>query len=378
MWALSLINGIIEDDRSRIRLLADLQKSRVPNKACDCINILMSVYMRNVNPEQRRIRDLAAHTLAQLISYRGYENHKEAAEQFLTQLLDAKDKPEKLSRQVYTHCFMYLLKLNELTAVFIRHNGFAALKSLLTSDCPHDAQIAYNVCCCFWILSYHKDALPHFQDFQLNVIEDIAKVLDFWTKEKIVRIICFIFKNLKDDEICMEHLSMINVLNLCIKLRNRPWVDTVITQELEQLCEYFDQNYQEFTSFDKWCAQVRRKNLSWSPVHTEKFWQTNFIFFDNAENIKHIDYLVQILQQEAPIGKQQTPQSLDTMKAIACYDLGEFARFYPRGKQILDAKDAKTYLASLMQAPGSSAELKKEAITAYQKLLMNAWGQSSS
>ena len=48
---------------------------------------------------------------------------------------------------------------------------------------------------------------------------------------------------------------------------------------------------------------MRRKNLSWSPVHTEKFWQTNFIFFDNAENIKHIDYLVQILQQEAPIGK---------------------------------------------------------------------------
>ena len=87
---------------------------------------------------------------------------------------------------------------------------------------------------------------------------------------------------------------------------------------------------------------------------------------------------MQILQQESPIGKQQTPKSLDTMKAIACYDLGEFARFYPRGKQILDAKDAKTYLAALMQAQNSSAELKKEAITAYQKLLMNAWGQSSS
>lgn len=165
MWALALINGMIEDDRSRIRLLADLQKSRVQSKQCDCINILMSVYMRNVDDKNRMIRDLAAHTLAQLISYRGYENHKEAAEQFLTQLLDAKDKPQKLSRQTYTHCFLYLLKLNELTAVFIRHNGFDALKKLLTSDCQRDSQIAYNVCCCFWILSYHKDAMPHFQDF---------------------------------------------------------------------------------------------------------------------------------------------------------------------------------------------------------------------
>jgi len=53
------------------------------------------------------------------------------------------------------------------------------------------------------------------------------------------------------------------------------------------------------------------------------------------------------------------------MKAIACYDLGEFARFYPRGKQILDAKDTRTHLARLMGHPSSSAELKKEAITAY-------------
>jgi len=62
------------------------------------------------------------------------------------------------------------------------------------------------------------------------------------------------------------------------------------------------------------------------------------------------------------------------MKAIACFDLGEFARFYPTGKQILEAKNAKSYMAALMRDSSSSAELKKEAITAYQKLLMNAWG----
>ena len=63
------------------------------------------------------------------------------------------------------------------------------------------------------------------------------------------------------------------------------------------------------------------------------------------------------------------------MKAIACYDLGEFARFVPMGKTILETKGANHYIAELMGNPNSSAELKKEAITAYQKLLMNAWGQ---
>ncbi len=77
----------------------------------------------------------------------------------------------------------------------------------------------------------------------MNVIEHIAKILDFSNKEKIVRMICMIFFNLKDDSLCLEHLSMINALNLVIKLRNRPWVDEQIKRILEQLFEYFDQNY---------------------------------------------------------------------------------------------------------------------------------------
>ncbi len=65
------------------------------------------------------------------------------------------------------------------------------------------------------------------------------------------------------------------------------------------------------------------------------------------------------------------------MKAVACFDLGEFARFFPMGKEFLEERDTKVHLARLMGNANSSAELKKEAITAYQKLLMHSWGQSS-
>lgn len=65
------------------------------------------------------------------------------------------------------------------------------------------------------------------------------------------------------------------------------------------------------------------------------------------------------------------------MKAVACYDIGEFARFSPIGKDFLNERNAKTYMAQLMSSPNSSAELKKEAITAYQKTLMQSWGQTS-
>lgn len=183
---------------------------------------------------------MAAHTLAQLISYTGIEKNMLDATNFLNYLIQIKDQADQLSRHTYTHSLMYLLKINQLAQEFTNKRGFHILHKLLVQDCQQDAQIAYNVCCCLWILSYHKFALPLFQDFKLNVVEHIAKILDFSNKEKIVRMICLIFYNLKDDELCLEHLSMINALNLVIKLRNRPWVDEEIKRILEKLFEYFD------------------------------------------------------------------------------------------------------------------------------------------
>jgi V-type H+-transporting ATPase subunit H len=66
----------------------------------------------------------------------------------------------------------------------------------------------------------------------------------------------------------------------------------------------------------------------------------------------------------------------DRVKAIACYDLGEFARFFQFGRQYLETLNLKVIIIKLMQVPASSAELKKEAITCYQKLLMNSWSSN--
>jgi len=63
-------------------------------------------------------------------------------------------------------------------------------------------------------------------------------------------------------------------------------------------------------------------------------------------------------------------------KAVICYDLGEFARFYKDGRLYLTsgALNAKAALSHIM-TKAVEPELKKEAITAYQKVLMKNWGQ---
>jgi len=55
----------------------------------------------------------------------------------------------------------------------------------------------------------------------------------------------------------------------------------------------------------------------------------------------------------------------DRTKAIACFDLGEFARFFGFGRQVLDGLNLKEKIIGLMGNKNSSAELKKEAITCY-------------
>jgi len=58
-------------------------------------------------------------------------------------------------------------------------------------------------------------------------------------------------------------------------------------------------------------------------------------------------------------------------KAVACFDLGEFARLHTNGRTLVTQFGGKNVLQSLMSKPGISPDLKKEAITAYQKVLMS-------
>ena len=51
--------------------------------------------------------------------------------------------------------------------------------------------------CALWILSFHPFALKRFEDYDLNIIERTVKVLDYFNKEKIVRVVLLLLDNIK-------------------------------------------------------------------------------------------------------------------------------------------------------------------------------------
>lgn len=236
--ALLLIDGILEDNRSRIQYLVSIQRSHKKEKKEDLIGVLLSFLYQN-NEQQNDQRDLAAHILSMLIEAHEYKNCVSESRQFLNWLLEQKSRL-RLSIHAYTFSLMYILKTNELAREFIEQNGFDLFAGFLERECIEDHQIAYNVVCTLWIISYHPFAMVGFEDYRLAIIEKVAKILDFFNKEKIVRIILLLFDNIKQNEICLEQLSDINAVYIVNKLLNRHWVDKDITDMLDKLSEYLD------------------------------------------------------------------------------------------------------------------------------------------
>jgi len=117
-----------------------------------------------------------------------------------------------LSVNAYTFAIMTLMKTNELARLFEGSQNFKMLSNLLEKECLQSSQIAYQVVCTLWILSYHEFTHKYFEDYELALIEKVTKIMDFFSKEKIARIILMLYDNIKKVKACEEHLSDIDAL----------------------------------------------------------------------------------------------------------------------------------------------------------------------
>jgi len=57
---------------------------------------------------------------------------------------------------------------------------------------------------------------------------------------------------------------------------------------------------------------------------------------------------------------------------IACYDIGEFARFHPDGKKLIQQRNGKRYLMEWMSQT-KNPQIARQALTAVQKLMVAKW-----
>lgn len=165
-------------------------------------------------------------------------------------------------------------------------------------------------------------------------------------------------------------------------LSKRKFKDPDVGADMSRIAAVLAETIRNMSTFDKYSVEVASGALSWNnPAHkNEIFWRENINQFD-AKNFALVKDLIRWAEPAAPglvvagsiagVGGPGAAEREEVAREVACYDLGEFARFHPDGKKVLARLRAKEVLMKNLQ--DKSPRVSKAALLATQKLMVANW-----
>lgn len=253
---------------------------------------------------------------------------------------------------------MVLLRQEVARRAFTNKRGIETLATLVRLN-GSDAQLLYELCFCLWILTFDAQILEDFVD--TAAIDVLCDQVGKATREKVVRICMASLANLVGKFDGKVNAAMIEsgLYKSLSKLIERQWADEDVKVDIESVFKQLQKDYKELSTYERYEREVDSGKLEWGIVHTEKFWREHVFAMEKTE-FKVIKKLTQLLDSEDP-----------SVVAVACYDLGEFVRFYPQGRMIVKNMHAKPKIMSLMSSEHS--EVQKHALLSISKMMVTNW-----
>jgi V-type H+-transporting ATPase subunit H len=142
---------------------------------------------------------------------------------------------------------------------------------------------------------------------------------------------------------------------------NRLMICVSYMTDLDILHKLLHETCQELTRWDVYKVELDSTNLTWGIVHTEKF------FRENARKMEGSDGKFEMVKTLI----QLTASDSEDVAAIACFDLGEFVRHYPNGRDIARRLGARDFVFPLIEH--KNPKLQRQALTCISKLLVQNW-----
>ncbi|KAL8448718.1 hypothetical protein Emag_003844 [Eimeria magna] len=189
------------------------------------------------------------------------------------------------------------------------------------------AGVVYKAVFCVWLLSFHEG-------FSLTltssgIVQAVCGVVTESRVEKVVRVGLHVVENLLSCEEAVEIIIEQNVAQVLALLEFEKWRDADMYDEIRACIFALDVKIKQFNNFERYLMELDKGRLKWSVLHSvgsllslEKFWRENVMVFEKDE-FATIQKIEKLLDSEDP-----------TTQAVACYDLGEFARLHPAGKKV--------------------------------------------
>ena len=239
------------------------------------------------------------------------------------------------------------------------------------------AQMQYELTFCLWTLSLEFGTNPRVAtDFaSCATVEVLADQIAAAPREKVLRVSLATLRNLSTGTVLS---STEGVAAKMIKaglpktlrtLRERPFTDPDVKDDVEHLSKILATNYRELSTFERYVAELDSGDLQWASLcHSEQFWKENAKLAE-ADDFKLIKQLVTIVK--AALDGANDDPDVPKNAAIACSDLGDFVRFYPNGKAVIKHLGAKDFIMKLIDH--QDPDVQRHALQCVSKLLVTNW-----
>ncbi|KAJ4459115.1 putative V-type proton ATPase subunit H [Paratrimastix pyriformis] len=321
-------------------------------------NSPFTIFLRLLNRTDPYIRSKALHILCSLLGALN-DVQGEVVDAFYQSIYANLRRPEDAEGlNVAVSALQIVLRKQNLRLKFFHEHGLDLLLPLVASKAAN-VQLLYQVIFCVWLMSFnHVEIIPGL--LQANIIPLLIQVLKTQLKEKVIRVTLAILKNMSGVEAACTQMIDQGLVKVLHNLMVQKWSDEDLQSDLEDLVEILNGRVAALISIDVYSQELEKGQLTWTPVHkSDKFWKDNYTKFD-VDNFRLLRTLGALLYTEHP-----------RTLAVTCHDLGNFARFHPRGKTLLEEFGLKAKILELLGH--QDAEVQKEALLCVQKMLVQKW-----
>lgn len=361
-YTATLIDDLLQENKNRVDLFHLYSKKYKENVYGSLIQRLFLQDQYLVNQTSRIITKLACWS-GELMPDKELRDY----------LLWTKEQVEEknLYKDTLCRCLQMLFRIDYYRLAFYKLNGVESLvtylNASLTSTTSKD-QMQYQVVNCIWLLTFNEQIASRIQNNHM-VIPVLADILNSTEKEKVKRIIVATLRNLleKTNSQEIQKTNCLSMLQSRVKkileiMQQVQTDDPEITEDVEFLDKKLETLVMDVSSFDEYTLEITSNRLSWSPAHkSDKFWRENAQKF-NENNFFLVKKLIEMLKNE-----QTSPQVLE----IVLNDIGQYVRYYQRGKNVIEQLDGKSIIMSMLSHPNS--DVKHQALLCIQKLMVHHW-----